>query len=58
MLTKNRTIRIAIQLVAMSIWPAAVSAEQLLDFFQLDGSRDVQTLVLVKAAPFGAVSGE
>src|SRR5207253_1825588 len=53
MLTKNRTIRIAIQLVAMSVWPAAASAEQLLDFFQLDGSRDVQTLVLVKAAPFG-----
>ena len=53
MLTKNRTIRIAIQLVAMSVWPAAASAEQLLDFFQLDGSRDVQTLVLVKGAPFG-----
>jgi len=54
MLTKNRTIRIASWIVAMCAWPTIVSAQQLIDFFQLDGSRDVQSVVFVKAVPFGA----
>jgi hypothetical protein len=53
MLTKNTTIRTAMMLGATMLWPMAAAAQQLIDFFQVDGSEDVQTVVLVKAAPFG-----
>jgi hypothetical protein len=53
MLTKNRTIWTAIPIVALMAFPVIASAQQLVDFFQLDASRDVQTVVFVKGSPFG-----
>jgi len=53
MLIKKRTIWTAIPIVALMAFPVIASAQQLVDFFQLDVSRDVQTVVFVKASPFG-----